>query len=135
MRHLDYLPHRSPLRRVEADAVEVPYPVHPDGESTGKHSLIDKAGEDRCRWMGEKPVPAAVLLTARNAAGDKRHFRADGVEYESVDVGLGEIPTEPHPNMTIEVFGKTVALHRYSLHWLPSVIDLRSFVLIAPVAA
>jgi hypothetical protein len=34
-----------------------------------------------------------------------------------VDAGFGDMLTEPHPSMTIEVLGKTVAPHRYSLHW------------------
>lgn len=88
-------------------------------EPTGKHTLVDKADEDRCRGTGEKPVPAAVVLTARNAAGDKRHLRADGEprECQSVIAGFGDMLTEPHPTMTIDVFGKTVAPHRYSLYW------------------
>jgi hypothetical protein len=88
-------------------------------EPTGRHALIDKADEDRCRRTGERPVPAAVVLTARNAAGDERHVRADGEPREcpSMEAGFGDMLAEPHPTLTIDVFGKAVAPHRYSLYW------------------
>lgn len=46
-------------------------------------------------------------------------IRADGEPQEcpSVEAGFGDVLTEPHPTLTIDVFGKTVASHRDSLYW------------------
>jgi hypothetical protein len=86
-----------------------------------KHFLLDKAEEDRCRHTGERPRPAATVVTVKNAAGDRRHFtvQADGqvVEHASMEAGFGAMLREPHPTQRIEVRGQMVAPHRYSLCW------------------
>lgn len=88
-------------------------------EPTGRHYLVDKVEEDHCRRTGEKPVPAATVISVRNAAGDKRHFRADGEpkECESVEAGFGEMLMEPHPTKRFTWAGKEITPHRYSLCW------------------
>lgn len=90
----------------------------PGWEPTGRHCLVDKLEEDRARKAGERPVPAATVITAEKD-GVKRHFRADGVPTEcaSVEAGFGRMMTEPHPTLRLDWNGKELIPHRYSLHW------------------
>jgi hypothetical protein len=86
-----------------------------------RHYLVEKAEEDRCRCMGERPRPAATVFTARNDAGDRRHFviGEDGQPREvgSYEDGFGPMLLEPDLGRTIEVRGEQVHPHRYSLCW------------------
>lgn len=87
---------------------------------SGRHFLIDKTEEDRCRHSGERPSAAATVYTVRNVQGDQRHFTvaADTVtEHDSYEAGFGAMLLEPHPTHTIEVRGQMVHPHRYSLCW------------------
>ena len=89
---------------------------------SGRHFLVDKADEDRCRRTGERPVPAATVYTVRRGDGAKRHFIVkDGLvtEVSGYEEGFGPMLQEPHPSMRIEVRGQSVAPNRYSLCWAP----------------
>jgi hypothetical protein len=89
---------------------------------SGRHFLVDKADEDRCRRTAERPVPAATVYTVRREDGAKRHFIArDGLvtEVSGYEEGFGPMLQEPHPSMRIDVRGQLVAPHRYSLCWAP----------------
>jgi hypothetical protein len=87
----------------------------------GRHYLLDKEDEDRCRKTGERPVAAATCYTVTNGAS-KRHFvvrEGQLVEVSGYEEGFGPMLLEPHPSMRIEVRGQMVAPHRYSLCWAP----------------
>jgi hypothetical protein len=89
---------------------------------SGRHFLVDKADEHRCRRTGERPVPAATVYAVRREDGAKRHFIVkDGLvtEVSGYEEGFGPMLQEPHPSMRIEVRGQSVAPHRYSLCWSP----------------
>ena len=94
----------------------------PGWHPSHKHFLIDKAEEARVRFTSEKPKAAATVFTVKNAIGEKRHFtvqHGEVQECESYEQGFGSMLHEPHPTMTIEVGGKTVHPHRYSLCFAP----------------
>lgn len=108
------------FRREFEDALALAEKLFGSGwEPTGRHYLVDKDDEERCRRTGEKPIPAATVISVKNAAGQKRHFRADGElrECESVEAGFGDMLMEPHPTKRFTWAGKEIAPHRYSLCW------------------
>jgi hypothetical protein len=87
---------------------------------SGRHFLLDKEDEDRCRRTGERPIAAATVFTVRNDEGQKRHFTVkDGqvTECSGHEEGFGSMLLERHPTMTIEVRGEKVHPLRYSLGW------------------
>jgi hypothetical protein len=89
---------------------------------SGRHFLLDKEDEDRCRRTGERPVAAATVFTVRNAEGEKRHFTVNDAvvtECSGHEEGFGPMLLERHPTMTIEVRGQNVHPLRYSLCWTP----------------
>jgi hypothetical protein len=92
-----------------------------DFEPSCRHYLTDKEDEATCRRTGARPTPAATVYTVRHReTGDKRHFvLRDGVPatVESMEAGFGPMLDERHPTVRIEVGGKSVAPHRYSLNW------------------
>ena len=88
----------------------------------GRHYLLDKEDEDRCRRTGERPVAAATVFTVRNADGQKRHLTVkDDVvtECSGYEEAFGPMLLERHPTMLIEVRGEKVHPLRYSLCWAP----------------
>ncbi len=85
-----------------------------------RHCLVSKEEETRVRYTGQRAVAAATVYTVKNAAGDRRHFTIkDGavVEHPSMEAGFGEMLLEPDLSRTVEMGGKQVHLHRYSLCW------------------
>ncbi len=88
-------------------------------EPTGHHDLIAHSEAERCRRTGERPKSAAIVYTARK--GDEcRHFMlVDGQAQEvaSYEQGFGAMLTEPDPERTAQIGGKTVHLHRYGLYF------------------
>lgn len=89
-------------------------------EPTGRHSLVKHAEAERARLRGGRPQAVKMVITARNPAGDTRHFvMEDGAprEVEGYREAFGEMLTEPDPDRVIEVKGQTVHPHRYQLHW------------------
>jgi hypothetical protein len=87
-----------------------------------RHYLVSKDEEARVRYTGEKAQPAATVYTARNAAGETRHFTLeDGrvVEHESYAGGFGTTLLELHPTRGFEHEGKWHPVHRYSLCFAP----------------
>jgi hypothetical protein len=108
------------FRREYEDALSLATSLFgPGWEPTGKHFLLDRDHEADCRRTGQRPVPAATVITVRNAEGRKRHFRADGEprECETVEAGFGEMLYEPHPTKRFTWNEKEIAPHRYSLCW------------------
>jgi hypothetical protein len=93
----------------------------PGWEPSHRHFLQDRDEEDRCRRTRERPRAAATVYTVKNAAGEQRHFTVSGdgkvTECESYQAGFGPMLFEPHPTRTIELGGRTVRPHRYSLCW------------------
>lgn len=86
----------------------------------GKHSLVTHEESDRARREGGRAVATMSVVTARNAAGDARHFAVeDGVprEVPGWKEAFGSMLTEPDPNRTIEVRGERVHPHKFELHW------------------
>src|SRR5438270_13886831 len=45
---------------------------------TGRHYLLDKKEEDRCRQTGERPVPTATVYTVHRDDGQQRHIFVQG---------------------------------------------------------
>lgn len=90
-----------------------------DWEPSGKHSLVDKEEEDRCRGTGEFPKAAATVYTVRRGKEKRHFFIQDGrpVECENYEAAFREMFAEMHPTQRIEVRGERVAPYRYSLHW------------------
>ena len=91
---------------------------------SGRHFLLDRDEEERSRKEGTPAVAAATVYTVKNeASGIKSHFTVSAdeqvVEVESHESGFGPMLLEPHPTRTIEVGGKLVHPHRYSLCWAP----------------
>ena len=86
-----------------------------------RHYLVDREEEERVRYTGEPPVAAATVYTVRHEeTGQARHFTvADGrvVENPSMEAAFGPMLLESHPTRTVEVRGKHVHPHRYSLCW------------------
>ncbi len=84
--------------------------------------LVSKDEEERHRRTGEPATPAATVYTVRHErTGQRRHFTVgpDGTvtECASYEQGFGPMLLEPDPERTIEVGGKRVHPHRYSLYW------------------
>jgi len=88
-----------------------------------RHFLLDKSDEDRLRYSGERPTPAATVYTIKHAGARRRHFTvADGVatEHESMEAGFGPMLLEPHPTSGFtDKAGQFHHYHRYSLCWSP----------------
>ena len=90
-----------------------------------RHFLVSKEEEERVRYTGARPTPAATVYTVKNANGDRRHFSVeDGkvVHHDSYEAGFGPMLLEPHPTRTIEVLGQLVHPHHYSLCFAPYVL-------------
>jgi hypothetical protein len=89
-------------------------------QPSGRHFLLDKDDEERCRRTGERPRPFATVYTVRKG-DEKRHFTVtnDGqvVEHTSMEAGFGDLLLAPHPTRFFEHNGKKVAGHRFSLCW------------------
>src|SRR5947209_1221389 len=49
----------------------------PGWEPSGRHYLVSKEEEDRCRHSGERPAVAATVFPAKNELGEARHFTVD----------------------------------------------------------
>jgi hypothetical protein len=88
---------------------------------TGRHYLLDKEEEDRSRREGTPAVAAATVYTVRHEeTGRRRHFVVDDGKVREVGdyhEAFGPMLKEPHPTMRIEVKGRQVPPHRYSLCW------------------
>jgi len=86
-----------------------------------RHFLVERDEEARVRYTGEPPTASATVYTVRHEeTGQARHFTVeDGgmVEHPSMEAAFGSMLLEPHPTRTIEVRGKRVHPHRYSLCW------------------
>lgn len=92
----------------------------PGYEPTGRHSLVTHAESERARREGGRAVAAMSVITAKNAAGDARHFVVENGTAREVPgwkEAFGPMLTEPDPERTIEVRGESVHPHRYELHW------------------
>ena len=87
-------------------------------EPTGYHYLVEKDAEDAARRTNTKPVPSATVISCRNAAGVKRHFRVETMtECDTPEAGFGDMLMEPHPTKGFEHRGQWCRIHRYSLCW------------------
>jgi len=94
----------------------------PDWRPSHRHFLAAKEEEERVRYTGERPQPAATVYTVKNVDGQARHFTvADGrvVEHDSYEGGFGSMLLEPHPTRGFEHQGKFCHTHRYSLCFAP----------------
>jgi hypothetical protein len=107
---------RAEYALAEALAISV---FGPGWKPTGRYYLVEKDEEDRCRHTGEKPKPAATVISVENGKGEKRYFRADGTPRAcaSKEDGFGEMMLEKHPTKTFTVKGVEYPIHRYSLCW------------------
>jgi hypothetical protein len=91
---------------------------------SGRHFLVTIDEEERSRREGTPAIAAATVYTVRHEeTGMKRHFTVSEdeqvTEVESYEKAFGPMLLEPHPTRTIEVAGKHVHPHRYSLCWAP----------------
>lgn len=90
----------------------------PGWDPTGYHYLVEKDAEDVARRTNTKPVPAATVISCRNAAGENRHFRVETMtECDTPEAGFGDMLMEPHPTKGFEHRGQWCRIHRYSLCW------------------
>ncbi len=87
-----------------------------------RHYLVEKEEEEKARRTGKPPKAAATVYTVKNEDGCKRHFTVENgkvVRHDDYKAGFGSMLFEPHPTDTIEVRGKQVHPHRYSLCFAP----------------
>jgi len=88
-----------------------------------KHFLLDRDEEARVRYTEERAQAAATVYTAKNSAGQARHFTVDpeGRAKECADYqeGFGAMLFEEHPSQGFEHGGKFCHYYRYSLCWAP----------------
>ena len=82
---------------------------------------MDRDEEARVRYTGEPPTASATVYTVRHAeTGQARHFTVEGgrvVKRPSMEATFGPMLLEAHPTRTIEIGGKHVHPHRFSLCW------------------
>lgn len=109
------------FRREYAEALAHAAGLFGEGwEPTGRHSLVTHAEAERARLTGGRPAAAMTVVTAKNPAGDARHFVVEDGRAREVAgwrEAFGDRLTEPDPDRRIEVGGRLVHPHRYQLHW------------------
>jgi hypothetical protein len=91
----------------------------PGWEPHGKHLLVTSDEAGRSRAAGDRVIPEAVIISARNGQQERHFIVGDGVarECEHYQETWKEKLKESHPTRTFEHKGQTIPIGKYEIHW------------------